>query len=249
MATHPTSLRSTFSPFVLLRPIARQIGGTASLDRLLYSKHLHKSAPWRRTQMPNFNSVETPSGVARLRDLTTADIPAIVDYWLSMPEESLAFMGVDRQRLGSHDEIHRRFSNAIRSGDANQPNIALAITLDDRLVGYTLLNRYSAEVNYSHWHIIVPTLRAKGLSTALYPLRIQAYFEMAPIAQLIHQTRTRNVAVNRMLDKFVPVAETKHIEKPDGVASPGEFHIRYVRREDFPAILARAANLGAVPRP
>jgi RimJ/RimL family protein N-acetyltransferase len=196
--------------------------------------------------MPKFNSVETPSGVARLRDLTTADIPAIVDYWLSMPEESLAFMGVDRQRLGSHDEIHRRISNAIRTGDANQPNIALAITLDDLLVGYTLLNRYSAEVNYSHWHIIVPTLRAKGLSTALYPLRIQAYFEMAPITQLIHQTRTRNVAVNRMLDKFIPVAETRHIEKPDGVASSGEFHLRYVRREDIPAILARAAEPGIV---
>ncbi|MFZ3332611.1 MAG: hypothetical protein WA197_18385 [Candidatus Acidiferrales bacterium] len=199
--------------------------------------------------MPNFNSVETPSGVALLRDLTAADLPEIVDYWLSMPAESLAFMGVDRQRLGSYDEIHRRFSTAIRTGDASQPNIALGIALDDHLAGYTLLNRYSAELNYSHWHIIVPTLRAKGLTTALYPHRIQTYFEMAPIAQLIHQTRTRNVAVNRMLDKFVPVAETKHIEKPDGVASPGEFHLRYVRREDIPAILARAAQLAAVSRP
>lgn len=199
--------------------------------------------------MPNFNSVETSSGVARFRDVAFLDVAAIVDYWLSMPEESLAFMGVDRQRLGSHDEIHRRFSSAIRTGHASQPNIALAITLDDRLVGYTLLNRYSADVNYSHWHIIVPTLRAKGLSSALYPHRIQAYFQMAPIMQLIHQTRTRNVAVNRMLDKFVSVSETKFIEKPDGVASPGEFHLRYVRREDIPAILARAAHLDSIPRP
>lgn len=199
--------------------------------------------------MPNLASVETSSGVASLRDIETSDVPAIVDYWLSMPQDSLAFMGIDRQRLGPHDEIHRRFSNAIRTGDANQPNITLGIALDDRLVGYTLLNRYSAEVNYSHWHIIVPALRAKGLSTALYPHRIKAYFELAPIAQLIHQTRTRNLGVNRMLDKFVPVSETKFIEKPDGVASPGEFHLRYVRREDIPAILARAAEIGIVSRP
>jgi RimJ/RimL family protein N-acetyltransferase len=199
--------------------------------------------------MPNFASVETSSGVARLGDLVSSDVPAIVDYWLSMPDDSLAFMGIDRQRLGSHDEIHSRFSTAIRTVDAHQSNIALGINLDDRLVGYTLLNRYSAEVNYSHWHIIVPALRAKGLSTALYPLRIKAYFDMAPIAQLIHQTRTRNVAVNRMLDKFVAVAETKHIEHPDGVASPGEFHLRYVRREDIPAILARAAEIGILFRP
>jgi hypothetical protein len=90
-------------------------------------------------------------------------------------------------------------------------------------------------------------LRAKGLSTALYPLRIRAYFEVAPIARLIHQTRTRNLAVNRMLDKFVPISETMYIEKPDGFAAPGEFHLRYVRREDVPAILARAAALGIGP--
>lgn len=199
--------------------------------------------------MPNFASVEISSGVASLRDIAASDVPAIVDYWIAMPEESLTFMGIDRQRLGSHNEIHRRFSNAIRTGDANQRNVALGIALEDRLVGYTLLNRYSAEVNYSHWHIIVPALRAKGLSTALYPHRIKAYFELAPIAQLIHQTRTRNLGVNRMLDKFVPISETKFIEKPDGVASPGEFHLRYVRREDIPAILARAAVRGAVSRP
>lgn len=198
--------------------------------------------------MPNSSAVQTSGGAARLRDITAEDIPAIVDYWIFMPEEALAFMGVDRERLGTHDEIHRRFSKAIRTGDASQPNIALGIALDGQLVGYTLLNRHSAEVNYSHWHIIVPALRAKGISSALYPLRIQAYFEMAPIAQLIHQTRTHNVAVNRMLDKFVPVAETKFVEKPDGVASPGEFHLRYVRREDIPAIFARAAHLGTVAR-
>ncbi len=44
----------------------------------------------------------------------------------------------------------------------------------------------------------------------------------------MHQTRTRNIGVNRMLDKYVPVAETRHIERPDGVATPGEFHVRCV---------------------
>jgi hypothetical protein len=196
-----------------------------------------------------FGSTATTSGVAGLRDLTQTDIPTIVEYWLSSPPEFLDFMGVDRQRLGPERDITQRLSSAIRTGDATQPNIALAITLDQRLVGYTLLNRYSDEVNYSHWHIIVPALRAKGLSTTLYPFRIKAYFDLAPIAQLIHQTRTRNLAVNRMLDKFIPISETKYIDKPDGVAAPGEFHLRYVRREDIPTILARAVELGILPAP
>ena len=197
--------------------------------------------------MSIFTSVKTASGVAGLRDLTPADLPAIVDYWLLSPDEHLAFMGVNRQRLGSQEDIRRRFLNAIRTGDPSQSTISLGITSDERLVGYTLLNRYSEDLNYSHWHIIVSNLRAKGLSTALYPCRIKAYFDLAPISQLIHQTRTRNVGVNRMLDKFIPVSETKYIDKPDGVAEPGEFHLRFVRREDILKIFARAVELGTIP--
>ena len=193
--------------------------------------------------MAAFCSVEVANGVAGLRDITSADIPTIVNYWILAPDEHLTSMGVDRQRIGTDEDIYRRFANAIRTDDVRQSNIALGITLDERLVGYTLLNRYSDGVNYSHWHIIVPNLRAKGLSSALYPHRISAYFEVAPILQLIHQTRTTNVGVNRMLDKFVPVSETKFVEKPDGVANPGEFHLRYVRREDIPGIFALAAEV------
>jgi hypothetical protein len=190
-----------------------------------------------------FCSVKVANGVAGLRDITSADIPTIVNYWILAPDEYLTSMGVDRQRIGTLEDIYRRFANAIRTDDVRQSNIALGITLDERLVGYSLLNRYSDDVNYSHWHIIVPNLRAKGLSSALYPHRIRAYFEVAPISQLIHQTRTTNVGVNRMLDRFVPVLETKFVEKPDGVANPGEFHLRYVRREDIPGIFALAAEV------
>ena len=190
--------------------------------------------------------MRTAVGLAGLRDLKTEDIPAIVEYWLKSPPDFLAFMGVDRERLGSEDDITKRLSSAIRTGEEAQKSIALAMTVAEQLAGYTLLNRYSAEENYSHWHILAPDLRGRGISTALYPLRVRAYFDVTPILRLIHQTRTRNVAVNRMLDKFVPVAETVHIESPDGVALPGEFHLRYVWREDIPSIFSRAQGLGIV---
>jgi hypothetical protein len=209
-------------------------------------RHLYFARIVEQVQVSIFASVKTAQGTAGLRDLTQGDIPAIVDYWLFSPGEFLDFMGVDRERLGSGGEIRARFEKAIRTSAQDQSTIAFAITLDDRLVGYTLLRRYSVDVNYSHWHIIVPTLRAQGLSTALYPHRIKAYFDVAPISQLTHQTRTRNLGVNRMLDKFVPVSETKFIDRPDGVASPGEFHLRFVKREDIPRIFARAAELGIV---
>lgn len=188
-------------------------------------------------------SVKMPKGAAALRDLAVEDVDAIVRYWFTSSDEFLDFMGIDRQRLGTMEDTHQRFLRAIRTGDPNQKAFALAITFDCELVGYTLLNRYTPETNYSHWHIIVPNLRALGISTALYPYRIKTYFDLAPIERLIHQTRTRNTAVNQMLDKYLPVAESCHLEQPDGVALPGEFHLRYVLRGDVPKLFARAAEL------
>jgi len=188
-------------------------------------------------------SVKLPSGLAALRDLSENDIDAVVHYWFTSGDEFLDFMGVDRERLGTMTDTSRRFLRAIRTGDPNQNTFALAITLNGELVGYTLLNRYSPEKNYSHWHIMVPALRASGISTALYPHRIKAYFDLVPIERLIHQTRTRNLAVNRVLDKYVPVSETRYVEQPDGVARPGEFHLRYVFRKDIPKLFVRATEL------
>lgn len=139
---------------------------------------------------------------------------------------SLDFLGIDRKLLGHPENTRACYSHAVRSGDSDQPSIAFAIRLEGSMVGYTLLNRYAPDTNYSHWHIVTPYLRATGISTALYPHRIKLYFDLFPISRLIHQTGTRNVGVNRMLDKYVPIAETRYFEKPDGVAGPGEFHLR-----------------------
>ena len=189
-------------------------------------------------------AVATKIGTAGLRDLARDDIDLIVEYWHGGIAD-LEFLGIDRTRLTTPNATRRRFEGAIRTGDPAQPNIVYAIMLDDRMIGFTLLNQYSSEINYSHWHIISKDRRAAGVSSALYPYRIRMYFETSRIERLIHQTRTRNIGVNRMLDKYVPVAETRYVDNPDGFALPGEFHMRFVRRKDIPRLFARAAELTA----
>jgi hypothetical protein len=184
---------------------------------------------------------ETRTGFAVLRDLTHADIEQVAAYWYTSGEDYLDHLGIDRVLLGSPEDTHRRMLRAIPTGDPDQQSLAFAITVDGVFAGYTLLNQYTLELNYSHWHITDPRLRASGLSTALYPHRIKTYFDAVPIRRLVHQTRTRNIGVNRMLDRYLPVAETRYIENPDGVALPGEFHLRYVVREDVPSFFERLA--------
>lgn len=189
-----------------------------------------------------FGNAVCSAGSAGLRDLVEAEIEAIVDYWHGGIAD-LDLLGIDRARMGTPDDMRGWYRARLRTGDTAQKQIAYAVTLDGELVGYTQLNQYKGGVGYSHWHIIAKDLRAGGISSALYPHRIKMYFETSNIKRLVHQTRTRNLGVNRMLDKFVTVAETRYVERPDGLAGPGEFHIRDVVRTDLPRLFARAAEL------
>jgi RimJ/RimL family protein N-acetyltransferase len=186
--------------------------------------------------------VDTLAGVATLRDLGVADLDRIVAYFHATDDAHLDGL-IDRARLGSPEDTRQRFRDAIRTGDERQRRVAFAITLDGEFVGFTNLNRYAPDVNHSHWHISEARYRAKGLSTVLYPYRMKLYFDLFPIARIIHQTRVQNVGVNRMLDRYVPVAATRFIAQPDGVARPGEFHLRHVYRDDVPRFFAVAAEL------
>lgn len=194
-------------------------------------------------------SVNTKAGVAFLRELRADDVHAIIRFWYNSGDEFLDFLGIDRALLGTAEDTRQRFLRAIPTGASDQQNIAFAIIVNGEFSGYTLLNRYTPEINYSHWHITNPDLRARCVSTALYPHRIKAYFDSVRMDRLIHQTRTRNLAVNRMLDRYVPAAATTYIEHPDGVALPGEFHLRYVLRKDIPTFFEKAKGWNACSRP
>ncbi|MEN3952216.1 hypothetical protein [Iodidimonas sp. SYSU 1G8] len=191
-----------------------------------------------------YGSEAIPAGIAAFRDLAEDDIEAIVHYWYTSGDDYLAYLGIDKTRLGAPDDTIARFRRALRDGDPDQRSLAFAITLDERLVGYTLLNRYAPDNNFSHWHLIDPVARRTGISTALYPHRIAMYCDVCDMTRLTHQTRPRNIGVNRMLDKFVPVAETVWVDDPDGIAEPGEFNHRHVTREDVPKLFKILRNLG-----
>lgn len=182
--------------------------------------------------------ISTRMGSVSLRDLIADDIPHITSYF-HRPDPHIDML-IDRNQLGTPENTAKRLGNMIRSKDANQQHVAFTIYLNNRLIGYTSLSRRSSDMNYSHWHIIEKDLRAGGLSTALYPKRIKMYFDLYPIERLIHQTKVENLGVNRMLDRFVPIAETVYIDKPDGAGKPGKFHIRYVERQKLDSICDRA---------
>lgn len=179
--------------------------------------------------------VPTRLGIAWFdAEVTEADLDAITDYF-TRPDPHLDTL-LDRPRMPPSDTLRARYAAWRWIGDPGQMNSVFALRLDGRFVGFTNLLRRTPDENYSHWHIIDEGARAGGISTAIYPTRIDLYFDLFPIARLVHQTRVTNTGVNRMLDRFVPVARVEYIDKPHGLAMPGEFVTRYVTRDDIPRI-------------
>lgn len=179
-------------------------------------------------------TVATPRGDAVIRDLIADDIEDLVRYWHHSGSEHLEFLGIDCIKLGTPEDTRQRFLHSIRNGDVNQTQVALCITLEQHLIGYTNLNRYGPDDNYPHLHLIDPSSRAGGVATQTVPQILKIYFQLFPLRRLILQTRTRNTGINRVLDKYFSTAETRHFDSPDGLAGPGEFHVRYVSRSDLP---------------
>jgi RimJ/RimL family protein N-acetyltransferase len=180
--------------------------------------------------------IPTRLGEAWFDDVTDADLDVIADYF-TRPDAHLDTL-IDRTRFPGRLALREHYASWKRNGDPGQTTSVFALRLDGRLIGFTNLRRKTDVDNYSHWHIVEPGDRAGGVSSAVYPTRMDLYFELFPIERLIHQTRITNTGVNRMLDKFVPIAKTEFVARPDGLAKPGEFHMRYVTRADLPRIRA-----------
>lgn len=188
--------------------------------------------------MTTHATITTPVGETSLADIGEGDAALLAAYFYS--DDPHLDMLMDRSAMPPVEKAVARFEAMRRGGDPAQRHTAFAIRQNGRLVGCTTLTRIAPETNFSHWHIIDPQVRKSGLSSLLYPHRMKMYFDLFPIQRMIHQTKPDNIGVNRMLDKFVPVAETRHEERPDGGARPGLFNIRYVMRADLPRIFCVA---------
>ena len=201
-----------------------------------------KSASW--IPPATFYEFESPLGTAVIRDVEEHDFEEFVRYWHESGEDHLRYLNVDRDELGTPKDTRERFRASMRTGDPNQQAVAFSITLDGSIVGYFNLNRYSPFQNFPHFHVI--DHERKGLGGAIFsgmPYGLKMLFELFSIKRMVLQTRTRVVAINELLDHFLPVIETVRLENPDGLSGPGEFNHRHIYREDVPELIEKCNRL------
>jgi RimJ/RimL family protein N-acetyltransferase len=203
-------------------------------------------------------SLPMRAGLLSLRRACPEDATAFVEYWTESSPSYLATLGVDTSRLGDGEQIRERFlRNLPSSTPLEQTSVIYSLYLEDVLIGYTNLNRYDDLENYAHLHTYRKALRLAlgqrpksksaggGIAACLIGLVFMHHFETFGMSRLVIQTRTRNRSINRALDLYLPVSNTCHFEKPDGLSAPGEFHMRYAYYEHRHYFRTRAQELAA----
>ena len=174
-----------------------------------------------------------------LRDLEPGDIEALVAYWVDADDEYLDFLGVDREKLGTADDIRQRFASLVRTGDPDQERVAFVSTLDGVVTSYTNLHFVSPDENYMHAHIIRPGARGKGLASSSFANLMGIVFREFPqVDQLLLVTQPHNEGINRVLTKVGLNFERRWYDEPDGLPRPGWFNVFTFTRQMVEAFLA-----------
>lgn len=213
--------------------------------------------------------VEIPmrAGILRVRDAMPEDVRHYVKYWHYSGDRIINFLRIDRDRLGGPEESEQRFMSMIRNSGASQKSVIFSITLNDQVIGYTNLNMHNSIENYPHFHTYIHSdrsalrkalegapgarmdggqRRTAGIAAVLVGATISTYFSIFPIARIVLQTRPTSLGINIALDHYLEVHHTEFIDKPDGLAGPGEFHMRYAYSKDREYFASKSRELAGV---
>jgi RimJ/RimL family protein N-acetyltransferase len=181
-----------------------------------------------------------------LRDLEPGDIEALVAYWVDADPEYLDFLGVDRVKLGTADDIRGRFATMIRTGDPDQDRVVFVTTVDGEVTTYVNFHFVSSGENYMHAHTIRPSARGKGLASGTFDELMRVVFrEFRQVEDLLLVTQPHNDHINHVLTKVGLTFERRWYDEPDGLPLPGWFNVFTVARRTVEAFPDRARATAA----
>lgn len=192
-----------------------------------------------------FSRIRFKDSEAVIRSLEEKDIDRLVDYWHSNDAAFLEGIGADFSKLSSRDATREKFQRALEGKVGPGERAVMVVTLEDQVVGYFNLNFWTREEAAIHAHVLDERMRHTGLATTIASNVLATCFVNLGLQRVIVQTLPTNRASNGFLEKLGLVGRREYIEKPDGMARPGEFCVYEITPPIFQEIAMRAMARGA----
>lgn len=169
-------------------------------------------------------------------DIDEQDVECLVDYWHKTDRAYLEGLGVDVSLISSRDSTRSRFVAALAHAPNGCRPVAAVAKSNGALIGYTLLNFVSDGKAFAHMHLLQRTPLARAAAYRLFPELLRAFFESLPLDALVFQASVDNRGINRMIQRFGIKGVVSHLQKPDGMARPGDFYVYTISRNDLGAL-------------
>ncbi len=150
-----------------------------------------------------------------LRELTEADIPLIIDYWLSADAAFLAGMGADIAKLPARQDWKKMLAKQLCQPYEEKESYCIIWLADDEPVGHSNVNKIKfGEEAYMHLHIWKADKRKKGIGTALVKMTLPYFFDSLQLKKIYCEPYALNPAPNNTLEKAGFTFVKKYITTP-----------------------------------
>lgn len=138
-----------------------------------------------------------------VREITHADVPRIAEYWLHADAGFLRGMGVDLEKMPTHDQWLQMLGEQVGQAYTDRKSYCLVWLLDGEPVGHSNVNKivYGEEA-YMHLHIWAPEVRKQGLGVAFAKLTLPYFFKNLHLQKLYCEPYALNPAPNKALEKI-----------------------------------------------
>lgn len=169
-----------------------------------------------------------------VKELTSTEIPLLLDYWYTASDEHLIRMGVVPAKMQKREEFEAVLKKQLSLSFKEKPSYCIIWLLNNEAVGHCNVNSitFGEEANM-HLHLWRSDLRQKGMGVEFIKLSLPFFFNNLQLKKLFCEPNAHNVAPNKAIVKAGFRFVKKFIGKPGYFSDDQELNQYELTREEF----------------
>jgi hypothetical protein len=150
------------------------------------------------------------------------DLDALVAYWHESSIDYLESLGVDPTKLGSPAATRARLSAGM---DDDSKALTVVAEMESELVAYSNMVVRGRDTACCHLHTLRDDAMVRNVVYQFFPQVSEAVVGHLGVSRLRFEASVGNLGINRYLQSFGLESRRVYLEKPDGLAQPGDFNV------------------------
>jgi RimJ/RimL family protein N-acetyltransferase len=174
-----------------------------------------------------------------IREIELGDIDAIVDYWLSSPDDYLIGMGVDLNKRPTKEQITTGLTEQINTPFVNKTSLAMVAVNGKEAIGHcNIIDIRQGKKGNMHLHLWEKEDRRKGFGLQMVQLSTAYFFEKFELQQIICEPSSHNPAPHNVLTSAGFVFEKEYCTTPGPLCIENQLVSRYILQKGLTVSIA-----------